>query len=133
MPSNRVKKYVLALEMAAQKCKTEKEFREITRVFAKHLRNRGEHKILNRIWQEFKLRWRQGAGRELLVFGREPLAGKDLSTIAKLAKKAGASEIRQKTEAEIGAGLALLLGSDFFVDSTTSGKIRRLKQLTTDT
>lgn len=133
MPINRVKKYVLALQRAAKECKTEKEFLVVVREFVKHLKSRGEHQILNRIWQEFRLRWRQGPGRELVVFSKEPLAGKDLHTIARLAKKAGISEIRQKTESEIGAGLALLLGSDFFVDSTLHGKIKRLKQLTTNT
>jgi F0F1-type ATP synthase delta subunit len=129
MSNSRVKKYVLFLESIAEKFNTKEKLQEIIKVFVGYLRKRGEHQILNKILQEFRLLWRQKKGRELFVFTGEPLDEKDLAVIKKIAEKKHILEVRQKIEPEVGAGIALLLGSEFFIDGTTSGKIKRLRKL----
>ena len=104
---------------------SEKDAKKTAQNWKRLLYRRGASKQVSKILQEFARAWKERKGRIATVLSAEPLADKSKKQFEEaLAKKKYVVE--EKVDPGVIGGVALFLGSDYVIDATIKGKLKRL-------
>lgn len=92
------------------------------------LRKRGDLKIVSNMLQEFSRAWKERKGQAGQVVTAEALSKQARQKIAKSLKGKGYI-MEERVDPDVIGGMAVFLGSEFLIDGTVRGKLKRLAKV----
>ena len=110
---------------------SEKEAKKKAQTLKRMLYKRGDSKQASKILREFTRAWKERKGKVATVLTAASLANKSKKQFEDaLSKKQYIME--EKVDPQVIGGTALFLGSDYVIDGTIRGKLKRISKLLTN-